>query len=303
VFDFLDDRAAVYDVHRLRLLLELSRRGTLSAVAAALSYSPSTISQQLSQLEAEVGTPLLEPIGRRVRLTPQAEILVSHTETVLRQLEAAETAVARSLTELTGRVRLATFQTGLLGLLSPVLTALGHRHPALRVEVFQVEPQIALPRLLAHEYDMVLVEEFPHQPLPRPAEIDYRPLFLDPMRIAVSPGADPDDVWEFVAGRPWVAEPPDTAARTWVESLCREAGFEPDIRYTTADLLVHRQLITDGHAVGILPGLLGRSGPMLIDIPGGPHTRRILTAGRREAVGHPAIEACRQALVDASPAS
>ena len=93
----------MYDVHRLRLLLELSRRGTLSAVAAALSYSPSTISQQLSQLEVEVGTPLLEPAGRRVRLTPQAEILVSHAETVLRQLEAAETAVARSLAELTGR--------------------------------------------------------------------------------------------------------------------------------------------------------------------------------------------------------
>ena len=297
----------MYDVHRLRLLLELSRRGTLSAVAAALSYSPSTISQQLSQLEAEVGTPLLEPIGRRVRLTPQAEILVAHTETVLRQLEAAETAVARSLTELTGRVRLATFQTGLLGLLSPVLTALGRRHPSLRVEVFQVEPQIALPRLLAHEYDMVLVEEFPHQPLPRPAEIDYRPLFRDPMRIAVPPGerVDPDDVWQFVAGRPWVAEPPDTAARTWVESLCRNAGFEPDIRYTSADLLVHRQLIIDGHAVGILPDLLGNAGPAaptLIGIPGGHRARRILTAGRREAAGHPAMEACRQALVDASPA-
>ena len=130
--------ALVYEVHRLRLLVELSRRGTLSAVAAALSYSPSTISQQLSQLEVEVGTPLLEPVGRRVRLTPQAEILVSHAETVLRQLEAAETAVARSLAEVTGRVRLATFQT--------VGT---DRHAA------------------------------PHQPLPRPPEIDYRQLFLD----------------------------------------------------------------------------------------------------------------------------
>ena len=296
----------MYDVHRLRLLLELSRRGTLSAVAAALSYSPSTISQQLSQLEAEVGTPLLEPIGRRVRLTPQAEILVTHTETVLRQLEAAETAVARSLTELTGRVRLATFQTGLLGLLSPVLAALDNRHPGLRVEVFQVEPQIALPRMLAHDYDMVIVEEFPHHPLPRPAEIDYRPLFFDPMRIAVAPGEDiGQDIWGFVAARPWVTEPPGTAARAWIESLCRDAGFEPDIRYTTADLLAHRQLIINGHAVGVLPDLLGNNGlptPTLIDIPDVPNARQILTATRRETAGKPAVEACRQALVDASPA-
>jgi DNA-binding transcriptional LysR family regulator len=279
----------------------------LSAVAAALNYSPSTISQQLSQLEAEVGTPLLEPVGRRVRLTPQAEILVAHTETVLRQLEAAETAVARSLTELIGRVRLATFQTGLLGLLSSVLTALDNRHPDLRVEVFQVEPQIALPRMLAHEYDMVIVEEFPHHPLPRPAEIDYRQLFLDPMRIAVPPGERVGhDVWAFVATRPWVAEPPGTAARSWIESLCRDAGFEPDIKYTTADLLAHQQLITGGHAVGILPDLLGSVGPsapLLIDIPDGPHARRILTATRRETAGQPAVEACRQALGDATPAS
>ena len=65
------------DVHRLRLLRELDRRGTLAAVARALSYSPSAISQQLSQLEAETGVTLLEPAGRGVRLTPLARILVS----------------------------------------------------------------------------------------------------------------------------------------------------------------------------------------------------------------------------------
>lgn len=49
------------DLHRLRLLRELKHRGTLAAVAAALSYSPSSVSQQLSVLEAEVGVALLEP--------------------------------------------------------------------------------------------------------------------------------------------------------------------------------------------------------------------------------------------------
>ncbi|GAA5609588.1 hypothetical protein Spla01_00718 [Streptomyces platensis] len=58
----------MFDLHRLRLLRELKHRGTLAAVAAALSYSPSAVSQQPSQLETEVGVPLLEPVGRRVRL-------------------------------------------------------------------------------------------------------------------------------------------------------------------------------------------------------------------------------------------
>ena len=87
------------DVHRLRLLRELDRRGTLAAVARALSYSPSAISQQLSQLETETGVALLEPAGRGVRLTPQARILVEHTEVILKQLEEAEADLRASLAE------------------------------------------------------------------------------------------------------------------------------------------------------------------------------------------------------------
>lgn len=77
------------DLHRLRLLRELKHRGTLAAVAEALAYTPSAISQQLSVLEAEAGVPLLERAGRRVRLTPAAERLVEHTEAILERLEQA----------------------------------------------------------------------------------------------------------------------------------------------------------------------------------------------------------------------
>ena len=60
------------DLRRLRLLRELARRGTITAVAEALSYSPSAVSQQLAALEKEAGVRLLEPVGRRLRLTPKA---------------------------------------------------------------------------------------------------------------------------------------------------------------------------------------------------------------------------------------
>src|SRR5438105_1221120 len=49
------------DVRRLRLLRELAHRGTIAAVAEALAYTPSAVSQQLSALEREAGTPLLAP--------------------------------------------------------------------------------------------------------------------------------------------------------------------------------------------------------------------------------------------------
>src|SRR4051812_40166847 len=110
------------DVQRLRLLRELERRGTLAEVARALSYSPSAISQQLSQLEAETGVRLLERVGRGVRLTEQARVLTAHTDVILERLELAEADLAASLDDVAGTLRVASFQTVLLALVPATLS-------------------------------------------------------------------------------------------------------------------------------------------------------------------------------------
>src|SRR4029453_7023151 len=100
----------VYDVRRPRLLRELSVRGTIAEVAAALHQSPSSVSQQLAQLEKEVGVALLRKAGRRGQPHPQAQLLVGHTAAHLERLELAESDVVASLDEATGTVRIAVFQ-------------------------------------------------------------------------------------------------------------------------------------------------------------------------------------------------
>lgn len=135
----------MYNLRRLEVLRELKYRGTLAAVATAMSYSPSAVSQQLALLESEVGAPLLEREGRGVRLTPQAEILVARTEKALRELERAETEIAASLREVSGTLRVAAFQTAMLALLPAALTWLREHHPRVRVEATQAEPDTRCP--------------------------------------------------------------------------------------------------------------------------------------------------------------
>ena len=72
------------DVRRLRLLLELTRRGTITAVADALAYTPSAVSQQLAALEREAGVPLLERTGRKVTLTAAGTVLARYAAIRLR---------------------------------------------------------------------------------------------------------------------------------------------------------------------------------------------------------------------------
>ncbi|MFJ4617193.1 LysR substrate-binding domain-containing protein [Streptomyces sp. NPDC088812] len=295
----------MYDLHRLRLLRELKHRGTLAAVATALSYAPSSVSQQLSQLESEVGVPLLEPVGRRVRLTEQAEILVAHTEAVLERLERAEADIAASLTDLTGTLRVASFQTAALTLVPAALGLLRERHPRLRVHVTQREPERALPALSARDFDLVLAEEYPGDPNARPAGLEQEDLLDDPLRLALprpSDGPDtvgPTAVLRSLAKHPWVMEPDGTAARHWAMTLCRNAGFEPDVRFESTDVLLHLRLVEQGHAAAVLPDLVwgGRLPSVPVrQLPRGQRSRRVFTVVRRGGSRHPAVLACRDAL-------
>ena len=118
------------DVRRLRLLRELHTRGTVTAVAEALAYSPSAVSQQLATLEREAGVPLMERYGRGLRLTDAGRGLVEHAEVVIARLELAEAELAESTgDEVAGRVRVAAFQTAASGLVLPLLGTLPRAAP------------------------------------------------------------------------------------------------------------------------------------------------------------------------------
>jgi DNA-binding transcriptional LysR family regulator len=295
------------DVHRLRLLRELDRRGTLAAVARALSYSPSAISQQLSQLETETGVSLLEPAGRGVRLTPQARILVEHTEAILERLERAEADVLASLAEVRGTLRVASFQSVLLALVPSVLTRLAGQYPGLRVEIAHQEAGPAFAGLLAHDFDVVLGEEYPGIARPPVPGTRTQLLANDELYVVFpfsrSPAADGEADRQprlaDLADIPWIFDPADTAPGQWARNACREAGFEPDVRYVASDLLLQIHLAETGHAAAVIPGLLLAAVPRpaagIMPLPGRPH-RRLTTGIRAGAAGHPAIRAFRAAL-------
>lgn len=294
------------DVNRLRMLVELSRRGTLSAVADALSYSKATVSQQLSALEREVGAPLLRRVGRGVQFTPQGNVLVAEAIGILDQLEHAQVAVAESLTEVTGTVRIAVFQTAAHALLPPALLALQAQHPALRVDVTERDPETSLVGVASREFDLMLAEQYPGRTRPINADLDRVVLTHDAIALARRPGARSETdaaaaLWS-TRDEPWVLEPPGTASRAWAEQLCRTAGFEPDVHFEVADLTTHIRLIRAGLAVGLLPELVWAGDPPTVDLvplPDAPR-REIFSSARRVSAAAPSIRAVRRALADAA---
>ncbi|MEV0669341.1 LysR substrate-binding domain-containing protein [Mycolicibacterium sp. HK-90] len=291
-----------FDLRRMQLLRELAHRGTVTSVAAALSYSSSAVSQQLAVLEREIGAQLLVPDGRRVQLTPQAEILVQHTSVILEQLEAAEAEIAASMQNVVGSVRLATIQTAALACVPEMLTTLAATHPGLRVRLTQAEPDVAIPGLLAREFDLVCDEGFADFPAPRSSDTHLEAIADDPMRVAFREPPEGRNAFdtrlEDFAEHPWVMELPGSPTREWAVATCRHAGFDPRIEHQTSDNLVQAELVARGQAVAFLPDLLwfGRRPTFHLRWMARSHTRTIVTTCRAGSQDHPAIAAVRGAF-------
>src|SRR6185436_1101796 len=142
------------ELRRLRLLRELRDRGTIAAVADALQFTPSAVSQQLAVLERETGVALIERAGRGVRLTDAALVLAAHSEALLERVAVAEAELAAASGALAGRARVAAFQSVSLHLAIPAMRELSASAPDLRLELVESEPEQALPALALGDVDL-----------------------------------------------------------------------------------------------------------------------------------------------------
>lgn len=250
------------DLHRLRLLREVHGRGTVHAAAQALGYTPSAISQQLSVLEREAGTALLERVGRNVRLTPAGQVLVRHAGVLLEEMEAAEAELASiAAGRVAGVVRVAAFQSAFVRLVAPAIRALAISHPELRLEATEAELEQGAPALRLQQLDVVVGDQYDGQPRPVHPELRREVLLREHLRIVLPPDhpdARADEVAiRRLAGLPWAASQPGTGHRAMQVRVCRQlGGFEPDLRYSSDDFLIQLELVRSTGAGALLPDLV-----------------------------------------------
>ena len=303
------------DLRRLRLLRELNQRGTIAAVAEALQFTPSAVSQQLAMLEREAGVPLLERAGRGVRLTDAALVLVDHAEALLERAERAEADLAAAAGTVAGRGRIAGFQSAMLRLALPAMEALARDAPQLRCEVIEAEPEQTLPALALGDIDLVMGDEWQHQPRRLPAGVDRHDLLTDHLHVVLPAGHPAARRHEQavplaeLAHEPWATGHAGMGWEEVTQRACRElGGFDPDIRHRANDATISLALVARGLAVSLLPDLPiwgPRPGVELRGIADGPVGRTIFAATRTADAARPSTRALLGAVrgaVDALPA-
>ncbi|MFJ5924183.1 LysR family transcriptional regulator [Kitasatospora sp. NPDC092948] len=287
------------DVRRLRLLRELAHLGTIAAVADALAFSPSAVSQQLSVLEREAGVPLLERTGRRVALTPAGRNLVRHTEAVLELLERADAELAHARSGLAGPLRIGAYPSAVRALVPAALAELASRHPELEAMVSEVDPAAVAAALRAGELDLALVHEYDLVPgEPEEGIALTGPVFAEPLYLAArTAGALADH-----RTGAWITAPPGTLCHELTQRACQAAGFSPRIRHRVDDFASQLALVAVGQGVALVPHLGTGNCPPGVVLTRLPIYRRTRTAFRAGAAAHPAVAAFAAALHAAVPA-
>jgi DNA-binding transcriptional LysR family regulator len=296
------------ETRRLKYLVELARLGSMRAVAEVTGTTTSTVSQQIAALARELGAALVEPDGRRVRLTPAGRRLAGHAVAVL----AAERAARADLdpaAEPAGTVRVAGFATSIRRGLLPLLTTLDRAHPAVEVVVLEHEPREALDLLAADRIDLALVYDYTLAPIEADPALDWRPVWSAPWSLAVpAPAAAGVDAAGSAAvigafrDAAWIGNSRDLGDEEVLRALASAAGFRLVVTHLADSLDLVEDLILAGLGVGLLPADRRTApGVALLPLTDPPVRLRAYAVTRRGEARWPALRLVLDRLAEDQP--
>jgi DNA-binding transcriptional LysR family regulator len=297
------------DLRRLHVLRAVAHYGTVTAAAAAVHLTPSAASQQIRQLGRDLGVALLEPHGRRIRLTPAARSLLSHADAIETRWQHAEADLhATATTAPRGPLRLAGFPTAVATLLAPLAARLQRSYPQVEVHVQEAEPRDCFDLLFAGDADLTVVEATPDNPALTDPRFDQQPLLEDPFDLLTNtdhPLADQTLVQlADLATEAWILAMSGSSSRQHVLAACTSAGFAPAIAHQAREWTVVASLVARGLGIALVPRLAQL--PPQLPVARTPLTgpvipaRQFLTVARAGSRQHPAIAAALSIIDDLS---
>ena len=287
------------DLTHVRTLQEIVRQRGFSRAARALHRSQPAVSHHIRLLEADLGVPLLERVGKRTFPTRAGTILLEHARRALDELEAARQTIQQLRGVVAGRVRVGTGATLATYVLPSVLGPLRRRHPDLELVVVTGNTPDIVAAVAENDLDLAIVT----RPV-RGRHLAVSPYTVDVLVAIAAPGA----TWggkrallpSEAARHPMICYERGGMIRLVIDEWFRRAGVSPHIAMELGNAEAIKRLVEAGLGIGITSAVTVKAevrAGRLVALPLAPRlTRELVVVRRRDKAVNPALQALLAAL-------
>lgn len=265
------------ELYQLGYFIEIARQHSFTRAADRLHMAQPALSQQMKNLEAELGTALFIRGHKETHLTAAGKAFLPRAESLLAQAEAAKAVVSDVAHLRGGKLTIAAIPSVSACLLPEAIRRFSHRHPKVKLQLIEESSERVAEGVESGSADLGFLQ------LPANKSVfEARTLVEEPFVALVSRSRKLTDKKEmtlrqlsqesfiFYKGR----------ARDSAMEACRQAGFEPRIVCESGELETIRAFVTAGLGVALLPKLASGNLPKSIQaiMIRDPHMRRQIAA-------------------------
>lgn len=240
------------ELRQLRYFVAIVESGSLSRAASMVHIVQPALSQQMGQLEQELGVQLLQRSVRGVTPTPAGQAFYRHAQQMLKMAEQTQDVVRHSVGEVGGAVKLGLPSSLALVLVGPLIAMLEQRYPGISLEVYE-SPSSYLPaHLINQQVDLsILVNELTVPGIHAEPLIDEHLYFAQPRHANVLK----TKVFDLltIARVPLMLTTHATTLRHLVDRAFAEVGVVPIVKAQASSIQTLLLMVAKGGAGTIVP--------------------------------------------------
>ncbi len=284
------------DTQALSAFLEVAESRSFSKAGARLHLSQPAVSKRVAGLEALLGTPLFDRVGRQIGLTDAGRTLLPYARQVLRQIEDGKQAVAQLSGAVGGRLTIGTSHHIGLHRLPPVLRRFTQAYPDVDLDIHFMDSEDACRDVIHGKLELGIVT-LPGEPI---ANLILTPIWNDPLAVVVAPAhamaAKKRPRLIELADYPAVLPDERTYTHRIVKAALESHGVTPRIRMATNYLETLKMLVAIGLGWSVLPASMLDASLVALKIPGLKMRRELGAVRHRRRSLSRAAEALLQTL-------
>ncbi|MEH7403180.1 LysR family transcriptional regulator [Gottfriedia acidiceleris] len=254
------------ELRQLTYFVEVARLKNYTRAAERLKIAQPALSQQIGNLEQELGVKLFKRTGRGVTLTEYGEQFYIGAEKTLAEAQRAKDSVKEFINYPHGKIIVGALESLVQTRLPSLLVAFGKEYPAIKFFLRENTTELMLKGLQKGELDVAMGHslDFKYSPnlvkLVAQTGICSKPLYQDELVLVVAKGHPLEKRKTISIGElkeeSFVFFKEGSGIRSQLLATCISEGFEPHIAYECAS---PRTLVTKGLGISILPRLMAES--------------------------------------------